>query len=312
MTFKPHRQKVLVTGTNGYLGGRIYQHLQQKLNFHNIKLRGLAGRDELDLTNRREVESFFKNEKFHHILHFAGNASPKGNHENPQDAFNSNIATTLNICEFAGPQCKVTFPSSILVYGASRTHIFNEDDQPQPTSLYGINKRTCEDIVQAYTAYGQIHSCILRLCPIIGAGIKMGIVADFLRKIETETRLDILGDYPGSFRPYLSVENFLYAISRLALMETKYTSKARGIFNVCGESMVSSLTVAQTLMRIFQKDMPIDFVGDDKKWSGDSLYIQTSASKATSSGWLRSQFLDSHINLTEGIEEIYNERSEKD
>lgn len=58
---------ILITGANGYIGKEIYNFLSSSTNYNIYALT----RQVCDLTNREDVDKFFKNKYFDIIIHTA-------------------------------------------------------------------------------------------------------------------------------------------------------------------------------------------------------------------------------------------------
>ena len=90
--------KVFVAGHKGMVGSAINRHLEN-LGFSNLII---ASRDELDLTNQKDVKTFFEREKPNYV--FLTAAKVGGNHANneyPADFIYQNLMIESNIIHSA-------------------------------------------------------------------------------------------------------------------------------------------------------------------------------------------------------------------
>jgi nucleoside-diphosphate-sugar epimerase len=167
---------VLVTGANGEIGhGLIARlHLERPetriiaLDVHPLskELKRLCHEvivgDILDTVLIDRLAAFYD---FQTIYHLAAILSTKAERE-PLLGHRVNVDGTLNLLELAarqsratGERVKVLFPSSIAVYGLPdlttkmRVGKVKESEWLQPRTMYGINKRYCEELGRYYSRY---------------------------------------------------------------------------------------------------------------------------------------------------------------
>ena len=99
------------------------------------------------------------------IFHLAAMLSTRGEFI-PETAHDINVQGTLNLLKFgvgearnAGGNVKFIFPSSIAVYGLpdvetkERAGKVKEEEYLTPTTMYGINKLSCEHLGRYYTSH---------------------------------------------------------------------------------------------------------------------------------------------------------------
>jgi nucleoside-diphosphate-sugar epimerase len=170
------RRAVLITGANGEIGHGLISRLKQKnsdlriiaLDVHPIEkaLRSqcheaIVG-DVLDTVLIDRLAAFYD---FDTIYHLAAILSTKAERE-PVLGHRVNVDGTLNLLELAARQARATgervkflFPSSIAVYGfpsleaKMKTGKVKETEHLNPRTMYGINKRYCEQLGLYYTSY---------------------------------------------------------------------------------------------------------------------------------------------------------------
>jgi threonine 3-dehydrogenase len=167
---------VLITGANGEIGHGLITRLKQQqpdiriiaIDVHPIQkeLRtqcheAIVG-DILDTVLIDRLAAFYD---FDSIYHLAAILSTKAERE-PVLGHRVNVDGTLNLLELAARQARATgervkflFPSSIAVYGfvnldaKMRAGKVKETDHLNPRTMYGINKRYCEELGLYYSSY---------------------------------------------------------------------------------------------------------------------------------------------------------------
>ncbi|MBI5463545.1 MAG: NAD-dependent epimerase/dehydratase family protein, partial [Ignavibacteriales bacterium] len=167
---------VLITGANGEIGHGLIDRLAKQqsdvrivaLDVHplgkDIKHRchEVVVGDIMDRTIIDRLAAFYD---FRTIYHLAAILSTKAERE-PELGHRVNVDGTLNLLELAARQSRATgenvkflFPSSIAVYGLPDVETkmnagkVKETQWTQARTMYGINKRYCEDLGRYYNWY---------------------------------------------------------------------------------------------------------------------------------------------------------------
>jgi nucleoside-diphosphate-sugar epimerase len=152
--------KILLTGSTGFLGKIIYNNLNINNNLYTLSRTN--SNYNCNLIN--DVPIF--NSNFDIVIHSAGLAHfiPKSQEE--KNLFlNSNISITRNL--LLGLEKikikKFVFVSSVAVYGLIEGNHINEDFGLNATEPYGKSKIICEDIISKWCKRNNIRLTILRL-----------------------------------------------------------------------------------------------------------------------------------------------------
>ncbi len=125
--------KILITGSNGYIGSSIYSKISSLYDITKIS------RNDLDLTNSKEVFSFFKDKNFDVILHCAIQG---GNRlvEDTEETLNNNLKIFENIIAVKNSFNK-------LINFGSGAEIYN------PYSFYGYSKKYISELMKKETNF---------------------------------------------------------------------------------------------------------------------------------------------------------------
>ena len=299
--------KILVTGATGFIG----RHLAIKLK--------LLGHDVITLSrhailvNKRDQrrdnkhykidlgESDTRKHEYYHfenlclehkpeaIFHLASNPIVKIDEENPHQIILDNVVSTQKIAHYAPEGCKVILASSVVVYGDwlfNETYtdrsFYNESHRSQPTSIYGTTKRASESILETYTTMGRIRGVYARLCATVGGGLTHGVIKDFIRKLKSDNPyLEVLGNHPGSTKPFCHIEDALEALVLLA--ESDFDKHEA--YNVVPDNSINIEEVAEAVMEGLNIHKPIKWLGEESNWKGDNKVIQVTNKKLKSLGW---------------------------
>jgi UDP-glucuronate 4-epimerase len=182
---------VLITGAAGFIGfvlarrllerGRAvvgidnindyYDPALKKARLAVLESSGDFTFHKIDLAERREVESVFRDGKFGPVVHLAAQAGVRYSLQNPYAYLDANLAGFLNIlegCRHRGTG-HLVFASSSSVYGAN-THLpFSvHDNVDHPISLYAATKKANELMAHAYSHLYGIPATGLRFFTVYG------------------------------------------------------------------------------------------------------------------------------------------------
>ena len=297
--------KILVTGGTGFLGTHLVRHLRSLALEHEVRTvsrRRISGEgsrgfifyrptgedrtghyDEglqhfsFDLTDRIAVKRMFYYYQPDIIFHLAANPMVK----NPEGIFRDNVEVTQNLLKYCSENCRFIFASSIVVYGdCIKCPKSKERDVPKPTSEYGITKLASEHLINMFTSRGKVRGVNLRLCATVGGGLTHGVIFDFIRKLQNDHVLEVLGSSPGSTKPYLYIDD---AIRAFMLMANK--DKIKGPWNIVPDNEVSIHQLARAVMSGLGIDKEIKWLGEKANWAGDNRYLCASNGHIKSIGW---------------------------
>lgn len=170
MNLQP-KQKILITGANGFLGKFIYRRFKDD----DVTTLGLDERNDIvcDLSIKMpDIKG-----KYDVIVHAAG--SYEG--ENIR-AINYN--GTINLCNSLkdNPPHTLVFISTVQVYGKSVGENIDESCELHPITEYGKSKRDAEVYLLQWCLEHGVKLSILRSVAIVGTGMK-GALRSFVNTI---------------------------------------------------------------------------------------------------------------------------------
>jgi nucleoside-diphosphate-sugar epimerase len=287
--------RILVTGANGFIGKHLVEELrkQESNDVHTF------GRENCDISVDHLVAHAMKTHKPDVIYHLAGNPITKLDEQSPNDIVYDNIIGTQNVVHYAPEGCKIVFTSSAVVYGDYGNNPLREDTVCCPTSTYGITKLAAEHLVNVYSRMGRIRGINARLVANVGAGARRGVVLDIIRKLISNSKeLELLGDKPGSLKPYTYVGDTVSALILLANGPIDC-----GTFNVGLENQMTIEQLAYTIMEEINIIKPITWLGESANWQGDNRYICINNSKIKWLGW-SPKYKTSYSAICQAVKEI--------
>ena len=184
-------KNILITGGAGYIGQnltsffikerfkkisiidnlstskKVNKKIKKYINFYNI-----------DLTNKKKMDSFFKKKNFDLIIHLAAFSGVHEFNKNLLKSFNNNIVATRNLVNFGFKKenTKLIFASSAAVYGKVSSNKISENHNLNPANYYGLSKLACENIINNTFKSKKNHYAILRYFNVVGSIIDYKII----------------------------------------------------------------------------------------------------------------------------------------
>jgi len=137
-------KKILVTGSNGQLGNSI-RNIESKYPDFSFVYTDV---DDLDITKWEEVEAFFKDANFTHIVNCAAYTAVDKAEEDYDLAKLINAHGPENLARASRQfHCKLVHISTDYVFDGKAHRPYIEDDFAQPPSAYGKSKLEGEELV---------------------------------------------------------------------------------------------------------------------------------------------------------------------
>jgi len=298
-------KSVLVTGGAGFIGSHLVDRLI--LQKHEVRVldnlsSGRLGNlekslrnpnltfVECDLKKPRDIEKSVA--KADLIFHFAANPEVRIGETDPQVHFEENTVATFNLMETLRKQnlvCPVVFASTSTVYGEAAALPTPEDYGPCfPISVYGASKLGAEALLSAYAYTFDFRLLVLRFANIVGRRAKIGVILDFIRKLQQDsTSLEILGD-GTQLKSYLHIDDCIEAVL-YAVDAFLKGGRRTDAYNIGSPDQVAITKIAQ----IVAKEMGIPeprliFTGGvdgGRGWRGDVKKMHLSTDKLSQVGW---------------------------
>ena len=175
--------KIIITGGAGFIGSHIAErYTKLSRNFEIIILDNLStGRLEnienfkdkvtfvkCDLSKKGKWKSYFK--KASYVFHIASLADIVPSIEKPEDYFESNVTSTLNVLEACRKyKCKkIIYAASSSCYGIPKKYPTNEKELVKPMYPYALTKYLGENLIMHWNKVYNIPAVSLRLFNVYG------------------------------------------------------------------------------------------------------------------------------------------------
>jgi nucleoside-diphosphate-sugar epimerase len=211
------KEKVLVTGSNGFIGKQLKKQLVEK-GFEVIDFNSADG----DIAKAELNYSGIK-----HVFHLAGKSFVPDSWKEPKAFYDVNVTGTLNVLELCRKtSAGLTFMSSY-VYGIPQHLPINENHPLKPANPYGHSKLVAEDICTFYAESFNVKAAILRPFNIYGAfQDDKFLIPTVLKQLfdKNKPKIEVLDLTPR--RDYLFLDDLITAM--MLLFEKNKT----GIYNI--------------------------------------------------------------------------------
>ena len=223
--------QVGVTGSSGFLGSHLTSALHQLTDFEVTTLKRSSSKR---FPEKSELKSFIKNLDL--IYHVGG-----VNRGTSEEIFEGNIQATFNLLEairkYGNSSPRIIFTSSSQVYKKinSPGKLVTESYKAEPATLFGVAKKTAEDLIRL----SGFEHAIIRIANVYGPGCRPeynSVVATFCHKSANEKPLRIDGDGHQK-RDFIYVED---VVNAMVLAGTKKNNFVSGFYNL-GTGRTASL-----------------------------------------------------------------------
>ncbi len=289
--------KTLVTGGAGFVGSHLVERLAARGeevtvvdNFRTGKLEfikelldeGKINLVEADLRNFEDVKEFFKGQDV--VWHLAANADVRGGIKDTLVDLEENIIATRNVLEAMrlADVKKLVFFSSTQVYGEAKTPTPEDCSPMLPTNIYGASKLAAEAYICAFSDNFGMTSYIFRPVNLVGIRGTHGVIWDFMKKLEANSRrMEILGN-GKQMKSYMHISDGLDAVD-FALKKAK---EKVNIYNLGSEDWISVAQLAEIIVgEMGLKNVKFEFTGGERGWVGDVPKVLLSMEKLRRLGW---------------------------
>ena len=138
--------KVLILGSRGAVGSQLIQTL---IKYKNKKYKGIS-RKNFDFKDFNKLKKIINNYKPSHIINCAAITGLLQCEENINEAFEINTYLPLKLSKLVeNKKIKfIHFSTDAVFSGGIKKKIYDEEDLPNPTSIYGKTKFLAEELIK--------------------------------------------------------------------------------------------------------------------------------------------------------------------
>lgn len=240
--------KVLVTGSEGFLGRRLCALLETQTEHTVLRYDLQLGHDVL---NAEQLDDALNGVDA--CIHLAAVADLYIAEEDPERTQSINVEATRLVLEACNRHdVRLLFASTVCAYGNNGYEQSDENAPIAPTEVYASSKATAETLLVPL-----LHKhCILRLATFYGPGMRSSLATSvFLRALMDDEVIHIHGDGQQT-RCYTHVDDVAQGI--ICILE----SDQNGVFNVASEEEVSVLELIKILSIVTNKIPQLQYIDD--------------------------------------------------
>ena len=269
--------RYLITGVGGFIGKHLYNRLVQTKNPDDIIV-GIDRRSPYTFENHPDgtsdhficncqldndmwVNRLISSYKPDVIMHFAGCATVSSP---PDKIWKSNVNTTFNLVNAISQVYKKP-PKFILASS------INAERNESP---YAASKIAAEAIVNAYNYQEYIIGMPLRFCAVAGAYNTHGVVKDIVRKIMTQDNPEAFGNWPGSQKPFLFIDQLVDIIIDITEHLNSANCLRHNSLTICPSDTITVSEIIRIVSEITKINKKFSFNGTT--WKGDVNYVAPS------------------------------------
>ncbi len=231
-------QKLLLTGSNGFLGNHIFNILQNKFNIIGIynasKNQAINENYKVDITNKTQLNNVVQQTQPNIIIHTAALSSIAQCEKNEENAYAVNVTASVQLATLAKQHnTQFVFCSTDLVFDGTKGN-YTETDTPNPINIYAEQKYLAEQkIIEANS-----NAIIARLPLMISINNTdhTGVIAEMQNNNELSKAMHL---FTNEYRTPALVEDVVSAINILIQKNVK------GIYHIAGNQKLNRLQIAQ-------------------------------------------------------------------
>lgn len=216
---------ILVTGSNGFIGSALTQHLSQlgyRIYEHNLSDGDISKDGSLRFCEKLNID---------HVFHLAARTFVPDSWVYPQEFIRSNVLGTGQVLEFCRKSgASLTYISAYL-YGNPESLPITEETPIKPNNPYALSKSMAEQQCMFYAKQYKVPTCIIRPFNIYGIGQDSNfLIPHIIHEVLHEKTIKVKDLVPR--RDYIYLDDLVEALAK-----TVQYKKELGIFNISsGES----------------------------------------------------------------------------
>ncbi len=276
---KPESIRIGVTGASGFIGSHLTAALR-KYGKVIVLPRGKS------LPSLQQLKSFVSGTDL--FFHLAG-----VNRGTDEEILTGNITGTLRLLEaikkYGKPSAGILFASSSQVYRLKKSNVaITESSALQPESVYGISKKSAEDLIRI----SGIPFTILRLANVYGPGCRPNynsVVATLCHRAKKRLPLQITGEGKQG-RDFIYIDDVVRAFVLAGFPGKSLSGKA---YNISSGRLTSLVKTVEAIKR-FEKNVKLEFnpgQGNEVSYCCDSSRFRKEY------GW------NPRVSLSQGVEQ---------
>lgn len=250
---KNHKLTVVVTGSSGFIGKHLCTALENYPDVAKLVRFDKVDKHEWNVCNDYDVANHIAGVEPDIVFHLAANTQVQYHRLYSETEALDNIYGMKTLLQNLYKPCRIVLASSV--------------HADYNYSYYAASKASCELLLQAAMNMGLIDGAILRLTSVVGKDMTHGVVKAFMDKLRSDSpTLDIIGTEPGTYRPYVHVNDVVNAFIYFGIEAEQCSSFPQIISN---DKAISIQQVADLVSGQMNIRKPYNWLGEESKWLGD-------------------------------------------
>tara|TARA_B100000212_G_C27373399_1_gene533623 strand:+ start:55 stop:1005 length:951 start_codon:yes stop_codon:yes gene_type:complete len=271
--------KILITGACGFIGMHLSERLLSK-GFEVVGIDNLSQFSNYHLKKSRharlKVNQHFKfinldvseinkiefNERYDCIIHLAAHAGVRESFNNSYSYIKNNILAHLEMLKFGQKHSKkFIYASSSSVYGSHKNIKSKENHvTDNPSSIYGITKKSCEMISKNFFDVTGYPSLGLRFFSVYGQYGRPDMVYwNFTRKIINDERITLL-DHGNHLRDFTFISDIVDGVEKLIVNFNFQENLTMNLGNGNPRKITELLAIIE---KLFAKKSKVKYIDGD-------------------------------------------------
>ena len=285
-------QKILVTGTQGFLGSNLVEFLYSYTDYKiysisRTKITKEYTSDrfvsiEHDLLNPLGDDLVLMLSDVDYVVHLAGSSNVQRSLENPYETFQNNVIITTQLLEFVRKHIKnlkqFLFFSTAESFGPSYgIRQFKETDRSNALSPYAATKAAAAEMCKMYFNVFKVPTVVTYVMNVYGKNQALDKFVPKMVNLISKEELVILHANNGpDKRNYLHVDDISDAIHFLIV-----NGVAGENYNIISDRYTDNLEIATIISNILQKELKFELASSNNHHTLSLL----DGTKLTDIGW---------------------------
>ena len=260
--------KILITGSDGFIGFNFSKFLLVNTNFkiigldnfndyYDVNLKRNRNKillkfknykfKKIDICNNKNLNKIFKKEKFDFVFHFAAQAGVRYSIKNPRKYIDSNYIGFFNILENSNfyKVKRLFYASSSSIYGENSQFPLKEKYLTYPKNIYGLSKKSNEELSEFYHRYYGLRSIGLRFFTVYGEwGRPDMMMIKYISAFFNKKKF-ILHNFGNHVRDFTYIGDVVKILFLLLKKDNKI--KNFEILNVCSNNPIPLSKIIKTM-----------------------------------------------------------------
>lgn len=291
------KQTLLITGCGGMLGEAVYKQFNNRCKIYATdKNLNEPWLERLDVSDSREVQNYLARIRPDYIVHLAALTDMEYCELNPDHAYLVNTQGVENLAEYARQNnTPFVYISTAGIFDGAKD-AYNEEDAPNPQSVYGKSKYAGEIIARKLE-----KSIVIRAGWMMGGGPRKD--KKFINKIIKQLRAG--ADEIAVVDDKLGTPCYTYDLAKI--IEYLLDHQIYGLYHGACEGGASRYEIAKFLVNSLKLDRQIQI----KQVSSDHFQESYFAPRPTSEKLVNLKLKEKGVNLTRNWKECLKEYLDK-